>query len=153
VKDVAGAVGVDDLARRHVERGQGLRLAALVVPEHAALAERHAADAAAARSQVIEHSGRREVHLLAQPFRDDGDIDESEEVMRVGAKPAAVERGQDAFFAAGLGVVDRRVGLVAVEVERPALAEIQGRKGMEVGVVAAAHDGALAAMRHDEGER
>ena len=45
-----------------------------------------------------------------------------------------------------LGVVDRGVRLVAVEMQRPAAAEVQRRERVEVMVVAAAHDGALAAL-------
>ena len=47
-----------------------------------------------------------------------------EKLMRVGAQAAAVERGQDAALAAGLGVMDRGVGLVAVEMQRPAAVEV-----------------------------
>ena len=63
---------------------------------------------------------------------------------------AAVEGGQDPGLAAEPRIVHRGVRLVAVEVERPAPLEVQGRDRMQVVVVAAAHDGALAAMRHDE---
>ena len=94
-----------------------------------------------------------EIHLLAQPLGHDRDVDVREKLMRVRAQAAAVERGQDAAPAAGLGVVDRGVGLVAVEMERAAAVEVQRRQGVQVMVVAAAHDGALAAVRHDEGER
>src|SRR5215213_1852983 len=37
--------------------------------------------------------------------------------------------------------------------QRPRRAEVEGREGVEVVVVAAAHDGALAPARHDEGQR
>ena len=52
-----------------------------------------------------------------------------------------------------LRVVDRRVRLVAVEVQRAGSRRIEGREGVQIVVVAAAHDGALAALRHDEGQR
>ena len=47
----------------------------------------------------------------------------------------------------------RGVGLVAVEVERPAAAEVERRKRMQIVVVAAAHDRAPVAARHDERQR
>jgi hypothetical protein len=153
VEDVAGAVGIDDAVVRHIERRQEAVVAVLVVPDHPVLAERDAADPAAAALQVGEHLAVTEIHLLAQPLGDDRDVDMREKLMRVRAQPAAVERGQDAAPAAGRGVMDRGVGLVAVEMERPAAVEVQRREGVQVMVVAAAHDGALAAVRHDEGER
>ena len=73
--------------------------------------------------------------------------------MGVGAQAAAVERGQDAGLAALLGVMDRGIRLVAVDVQRAAAVQVQMREGMNVLVVAAADDGALAVLRHDEGER
>ena len=48
VEHVAGAAGVANARLRHRQRRQLLHLAALVVPKHAALALRHAADPAAA---------------------------------------------------------------------------------------------------------
>ncbi len=73
--------------------------------------------------------------------------------MRVGAHAAAVERRQDSGLAAALRVGQGRIGLMAVEVQRAAAVEIEDRKRRQVVIVAAAHDGALAVVRHDEGER
>ena len=60
------------------------------------------------------------------------------------AAAAAVERGQDAVLAAQLGVMDRRVGLMAIDVQRPAFAEVEQRERVDMLIVAAAHEGALA---------
>ena len=49
--------------------------------------------------------------------------------------------------------MDRSIGLVAVDMQRAAALQIEHREGVDVLVVAAAHDGALAVFRHDEGER
>ena len=125
----------------------------LVVPEHAARAHGDGADLAAARAQIGEHLAGRELHLLAQPLGHHRGADEAEQVMGVGAQPAAVERRQDAGLMADLRVVDRGVGQVSVDMERAAAGKIEHRKRMPEIVVAAAHDRALAALRHDEGQR
>ena len=74
--------------------------AGLVVPEQASLAHGDAADPAAPALEIVQHLFRRQVHLFAQPFGDDGDVDEFQKLMGVGAQAAAVERGQDAGLAA-----------------------------------------------------
>src|SRR5262249_52468409 len=153
VKHVAGAAGVDDALRRYRQRRPRAHLAGLVVPEQAALTERHAADAAAARLQVFERVWRREIHLLAEPLRHDGDVDEREKIERVGAHRAAVERRHDAGLPAQPRVMHRGVGLMAVEVEKTAAGKVERREGMEIAIVAAAQDGALALVRAYEGER
>src|SRR5262245_8498353 len=53
VKNVARAVGVEDLAPGDLQCRKRAAAAALVVPEQAALAEGDAADAAAARREII----------------------------------------------------------------------------------------------------
>ena len=58
--------------------------------------------------------------------------------MRIGAETAAVERGQDAVLAAELGVMNGRVRLVAIDMQRAAAFQIEEREGMDVLVVAAA---------------
>ncbi len=73
------------------------------------LAHGDAADLAAAALEIVEHIIRRLVHLLAQALGDDGDVDIFKQLMRVGAQPAAVERGQDALLAAQFRVVDRGI--------------------------------------------
>ena len=60
------------------------------------------------------------IHLLAQTFGDDRDVDEFQELMGVGAQAAAVERRQDAGLSAQLGVMDRGIRLVAIDVQRTA---------------------------------
>src|SRR6478752_2989106 len=50
--------------------------------------------------------------------------------MGIGPQAAAIERSQDAGLAAQLGIVDRGVRLVTVDMERAAAAEIQQRKGV-----------------------
>ena len=72
----------------------------LIIPQEALLALGHAADAAAAAFQIIEHLFRREIHLLAQPLGHDRDVDIFQKLMRVGAQAAAVERGQNTGLAA-----------------------------------------------------
>ena len=138
---------------RDRKRRQGVDRAGLVVPEQAFFAHGDAADPAAAALEIIQHLLRRQVHLLAQPLGDDGDVDEFQQLMRVGAQAAAVERRQDAVLAAQLGIMDRGVRLVAVDMQRAAALEVEHREGMDVLVVAAADDGALAVLRHDEGQR
>jgi hypothetical protein len=49
--------------------------------------------------------------------------------------------------------VDRGVRLVTVDMQRAAAAEVQEREGVDVVVVAAAHDRPLAVLRHDERQR
>src|SRR5579863_7030314 len=49
--------------------------------------------------------------------------------------------------------MDRSVRLVAIDMQRAAATEVQERKGMDMVVVAAADDGALAVLRHDERKR
>jgi len=100
VENVASAVGIEHAFARDRQRGQRAGCAGLVVPEQAALAQGDAADPAAAALEIIQHLFRRQVHLLAQPLGDDGDVDEFEELMGVGTKAAAVERRQDAGLAA-----------------------------------------------------
>jgi hypothetical protein len=73
--------------------------------------------------------------------------------MGVRAQAPAVERGQDAGFVADFRVVNGGVRKVSIDVERPAAGEIEQRKRMFEIVVAAAHDRALVALRHDERQR
>src|ERR1700710_2873275 len=49
--------------------------------------------------------------------------------------------------------MNRRIRLVAVDVQRAATLQVQHREGMDMLVVAAAYDRALAVLWHDEGER
>jgi len=49
--------------------------------------------------------------------------------------------------------MDRRIRLVTVDMKRAAAAEVQQREGMDMCVVAAAHDRPLAVLRHDERQR
>src|SRR5262245_1295630 len=65
VEDVAGAVGVDDLLIRDIQRRQEALSLALVVPEHTARAHGDGPDLAAARAQISQHLARRQLHLLA----------------------------------------------------------------------------------------
>ena len=73
--------------------------------------------------------------------------------MGVGSQTAAVERGQDAGFAAALRVEQGGVGLMPVEMQGTAAIELEHGKRRQVVVVAAAHDGALAVLWHDERQR
>jgi hypothetical protein len=91
--------------------------------------------------------------LLAQPLGDDGDVNEFQQFMGVGPQAPAIQRRQDTRLAAEFGIMDRRVRLVTVDVQRAAAAEVQMRERVDMIVVAAADDGALAILRHDEGER
>ena len=125
----------------------------LVVPDHATRPERHAADLAAARAQIAQHLGRRKLHLLAQPFCHHSHADEGQQIMRVRAQAAAVERGENAGVVADLGVVDGGVRLMPIDVQGAAAGQVERRERMLEVVVAAAHDRALAALGHDEGQR
>jgi hypothetical protein len=93
---------------------------------------------------------RRLVHLRAQPLGDDGDVDELKQLMGVGPEAPAVERGEDAGLAAQFCVMNCRVGLVAVDMQRAAALEVQHRERVDMLIVATAHDGALAVLWHDE---
>ena len=104
-----------------------------------------------ATAQIAEHLAGRKVHLLAEPLGDDHHIDEPEQVMGIRAHAAAVERSEHAAIPACLGVVDRRIALVAVDVQRAAALQIERRKRMQIIVVATAHDRALSLLRHDKG--
>ena len=53
VKDISGAAGVDHAIGWHGERPLGPDFARFVVPDEAALAERHAADPAAAPLEIV----------------------------------------------------------------------------------------------------
>jgi hypothetical protein len=77
----------------------------------------------------------------------------AEQLLGVGAQAAAIEGGENAALAAELGVVQGCVGLVAVEMQRAAAAKIERRHRMQVAVIAATQDRALAIVRHDEGQR
>src|SRR5258708_18046768 len=55
VEDVAGAAGVADPRMRHRQGRKSLHRTRLVVPEQAQLAERYAADLAAAALEIVEH--------------------------------------------------------------------------------------------------
>ncbi len=109
---------------------------AFIVPVEAALALRDAADLAALALQIFEHLLRRKSHLLAEPFGDDGDIDEIEQRVEIAAQAAAIKRGQDAARAAGFRIVQRGVALMPIEMQHAAAVEIEIRKGMEEFVVA-----------------
>src|SRR2546421_8374817 len=153
MEHVTGAIGVDHARERDRQRWQGVDLADLVVPEQTLLSHGDAADPATAALEIVDHLFRREVHLFAQPLGDDGDIDELQELMSVGAQAAAIERGQDAGLAAQFGIVDRGIRLVTVDMQHAAIAKIEQRERMDVGVVAAAHDRAFALLWHDKGQR
>ncbi len=132
VKDVPGAVGVDDQAFRHIERREKALLVAFVVPEQAFRSHGDAADAATARAQIGQHLAGRELHLLAQALGDDRGADEGEQVVGIRTQAAAVERGQDAGVVTDLGVVDGGVGQMSVDMERAAAGEIEQRKRLKL---------------------
>ena len=70
-------------------------------------------------------------------------IDEAKKIVGIRAQPAAIERRQDLRLATDLGVVNGSVGLVPIDVQRPAAREIEGRKRMQIVIVAASDDGPL----------
>jgi hypothetical protein len=111
------------------------------------------ADPAAARTQISQHLAGRQLHLLAQALRHHRGADKTEQVVGVGAQATAIERRQDAGLMTDLGIVDRRIGEMAVDMERAAAGEIEHRKWVPEIVVATAHDRTLAAFRHDERQR
>src|SRR5260221_1676787 len=75
VEHVAGAVGVEHAFARDRQRRQRANGAGLVIPQQAALTQGDTADPAAAALEIVQHRLRRLVHLLAEPFGDDGDVD------------------------------------------------------------------------------
>src|SRR5229473_7134164 len=132
VKHVAGAVGIEHAFARDRKRGKRAGCAGLVIPEQAAFAQGNAADPAAAALKIFQHLFGRQIHLLAQPFGDDGDVDEFQELVGVGPQAAAIERGQDTGLAAQLGIMDRGVRLMTVDMQRAAAAEVQKRKRVDM---------------------
>jgi hypothetical protein len=153
VEHVAGAAGVDHPLLWDRKRRQRLLLAAFVVPQHAALAARDRADAAAALLEIGERVLRRLAKLLAEPLGHHRHVDETQKLVCVRAQPAAVERREDAGLAAAPGVEQRGIGLMSVEMKRAQARHFEHRKRRQVLVVAAAHDGTLAIARHDAGQR
>jgi len=153
VEDVAGAIGINDLLVRDIQRRQEALGLALIVPDHAARAHGDGADAAAARTQISEHLARRELHLLAQPLGNDRSADKGQEIVRVGAQAAAIKRREDASLMTDLGIVNGSIGEMPIDMERAAASQVQHWKRMFEIVIAAAHDRALSAFRHDERER
>ena len=152
VEDVAGAAGVENAGTGDGQRGQRVDLALFVVPHQTLFTHGDATDAAAAALEIVEHCAGFEVHLLAQAFGDDCDIDQAEEFMGVAAQATTVEGGEDAGITAYFGIVGGGIGLMAVDMEGAAAFEVEDREGVKVVVVAAAHDGALAVLGHDEGQ-
>src|SRR4029079_14339991 len=111
VKYVAGAVGIEYALGRDRQCRQLADRAGLVLPEQTFLAPADAADPATAALEIVEHRFRRLVHLLAQPLGNDLNVDELQQLMRIGAQATAVERCQDAVLAAKLGIVDSGIRL------------------------------------------
>jgi hypothetical protein len=68
-------------------------------------------------------------------------------------RPPPVERSQDPRVVTRLGVVDRGVGLMPVDMQGAATGQVQRRIGMLIMVVAAAHDRALPGFGHHERQR
>src|SRR3954454_12361757 len=147
---VPGPVRVEHALGRHRKCGKRVRVAGLVIPEQAALPQRDAADPAASTPEIFQHPLWGHGHLLAQPLCNDGYIDEFQQLVRVGTQATAVERGQNSGFPAKFGVVNCSVRLVSVNVQRAAAAEVQERKWVNVLIVAAANDRALAVLGHNE---
>src|SRR5829696_10026649 len=153
MKDVAGAVGIHHAVCRHFQGRENTLRTALVIPDEAMLAERHATDSTPARAQVLEHLARREMHLFTQALGHHCYIDESEQVVRVRAQPAAIKRGEYPSFPASFRVMNCRIGLVSIDVEGAAAFKIERREWMHVAIIATSHDGPLPALRHDERQR
>jgi len=150
VEHIAGAVGIDHTRGRDWKGRHRTNRPRLVVPDQAFFTHGHAADPAAAALQIVEHVCGGHIHLFAQALGDDCDVDELEQLVCIGSQAAAIERGQNSGLAAHFGIVDRGIGLMAVDMQRPAIAEVEMRKRMDVLVVTATHDRALAVLRHDE---
>jgi hypothetical protein len=129
VKDVAGSTGIEDSIRRYGKRGKDPDGATVVVPDQAALSQRHSANPAAPALEIVEHRRWLMSQLLAQALGHDRDVDEAEQLAGIRPKSATVERGENPSFAAQPGVVDRGLRLVAVQVQRAAAREAQDRKG------------------------
>ena len=152
VEDVTRSRCVDNFSCWHGQGGQARDLAALVIPEAAMFALCHAADFAAARFEIVEHGLGREIHLLAETLGNKGRIDKAQKLMRVGAQAPAIQRGQNAFFAAGLGIVNGGVGLVAIKMQGADTCEVKTWHAIEIIIIARAKYRALAMMGHDERE-
>ena len=104
--------------------------------------------------QIVEHLLRRHVHLLAEALRDHGDVDVCQAARGVFERtPPPSSEVRMPASRQRLRVVDRRVGLVPVDMQRAAAGDIEHRERRQIVVVAAAHDRALAVVRHDEGQR
>src|SRR5260370_38972098 len=146
VKNVAGAVGIEHAFGRDRKRGKRADGAGLVIPKQATFSHGDAADPAAPALEIIQHVFGRQVHLLAQPFGDNGRTDEFQELLGVGGQAAAIERCQDAGLAAQFRIMDRSIRLVALDMQRAAAAEIEQRERMGMLIVASAHARSLAGL-------
>src|ERR1700761_1734816 len=76
VKYVTCTVGIEHTLARDRQPGHGTKPPPLVVPAQPALAQLDAADPATPALEIIQHLLWCQVHLFAQPFGDDGDVDE-----------------------------------------------------------------------------
>ena len=70
------------------------------------------------------------------PLGNDRHIDEAEQLVGIRPQPTAVERRENIRLSAFPGVVNRRIGLVAVQVQHAATREVQSRKALAGGLMA-----------------
>src|SRR5450759_2374192 len=83
VENIASPTRIENTIRRHNKSWKCSNSTCLIVPEQATLAERHATNFAAPTLEIVEHSCRLELHLLAKALGYDRDVDEGKELMRV----------------------------------------------------------------------
>ena len=127
VEHVARARCVHDFFGRHMQRRQVLRVSIQVVPEESLFAIGDAADAAPLLLEKGQHLQFRQRHLPAQVLRDDRHVDKVQQLQQTGTQGAAVERHQHALLARGLGVIERGVAHMAVEVQQFRARKIEAR--------------------------
>ena len=121
VEDISCATGIENSIRRHSKSRKRLNNAHLIVPDQSTLAERHAANPAASTLEIIDHHRwGLDPHLLAQTLGYDRYVGESKELMSVLSQSSAVKRSKHPRLPAKLGIINRRVRLVAIHVKRAA---------------------------------
>ena len=126
VEDVSRSTGIENSIRRYGKRGKRPNGARLVVPDQASLSECYPTKPAAPALEIIEHRFRFMPHLLAQALGHDRHVDEAEEFVGIRPQSSAVERGENPGISAQLGVVNRGIRLVPVDVKRAATLRGEG---------------------------
>ena len=100
MEHVSGAIGIDDVLCGNAKRRRGDGLAEFVVPDEPVFAHGDAADLHSFVPEELKGCAGMKMEMLAEAFGHDGDVDEGQELERVGAHAAAIERCEHTPFAA-----------------------------------------------------